>query len=209
MNPTSSDHAALIRSRVALHAIAETLIAGPQYAAHGDIRLTVRPDGFAGWVGDGAAVVGTDLVSPTGRYPIRGRLADLAATAGIEPRRLSDVYSGGPDIALDDPVEVDADSATRLLERLAAGDAALRALDPAQRPVLWPEHFDVGITIDRVNFGVSPGDGSIPVPYAYVGPWDVPAGPFWDQPFGAALRLDGPADPGPILDFFRRGSSML
>jgi len=47
MNPVSSDQQALSRTRVALHAIAEALIAGPQYAAHGDIRLAVRPDGFA------------------------------------------------------------------------------------------------------------------------------------------------------------------
>jgi hypothetical protein len=26
--------------------------------------------------------------------------------------------------------------------------------------VLWPEHFDVGITVDEVNYGVSPGDSS-------------------------------------------------
>ena len=40
-----------------------------------------------------------------------------------------------------------------------------------QTPVLWPEHFDVGITLDKVNYGVSPGDDDIPEPYAYVGPW--------------------------------------
>lgn len=26
-------------------------------------------------------------------------------------------------------------------------------------PILWPEHFDVGITLDQVNYGLSPGDG--------------------------------------------------
>jgi hypothetical protein len=37
-------------------------------------------------------------------------------------------------------------------------------------PVLWPEHFDIGITIDAVNYGASRGDDHIAEPYAYVGP---------------------------------------
>ena len=37
--------------------------------------------------------------------------------------------------------------------------------------MLWPEHFDLGITLDRVNYGSAPGDADIGVPYAYVGPW--------------------------------------
>jgi len=70
--------------------------------------------------------------------------------------------------------------------RRADGDRALQNLDPAQVPVLWPEHFDIGITVAEVNYGVSPGDASIGEPYAYVGPWHVPDGAFWNQPFGAA-----------------------
>src|SRR5689334_14348214 len=93
MNPTNAEAPdQLTRTRTALHAVAEVLVAGPQYAAHGDIRLTVLPDGFAGWVAGAAAVAGTDLVTPTGRTPIAGRLADLASAAGIDPRRLTDVY---------------------------------------------------------------------------------------------------------------------
>ncbi|HEY7812020.1 MAG TPA: hypothetical protein VIC62_02210 [Nakamurella sp.] len=91
MNAYPADQPTLARTRAALHAVAEALVAGPQYAAHGDIRLAVRTDGFAGWVAGGAAVVGTDLLTPDGRFPIRGRLADLASIAGIEPRRLSEV----------------------------------------------------------------------------------------------------------------------
>lgn len=210
MNTTSTEETdRLTRTRAALHAVAEVLVAGPQYAAHGDIRLTVRADGFAGWVDGGATVAGTDLVTPTGRVPIGGRLGDLAAAAGIEPRRLSDVYSGGPAIDLDDRVDVDPAAATRILGALAAGDGALRELDPTQRPILWPEHFDVGITVDRVNYGVSPGDGQIAVPYAYVGPWTVPVGEFWNQSFGAARELPVPADPTRVVEFFRAGRAEL
>jgi len=207
MSAPSSDP--LTHTRTALHAVAEVLVAGPQYAVHGDIRLAVRADGFAGWLDGGAAVVGTDLVTPAGRVPIAGRLGDLAAAAGIEPRRLTDVYTGGPAISLDDRVEVDPAAAARILGALTAGDGALRELDPTQRPILWPEHFDVGITVDRVNYGVSPGDGGIAVPYAYVGPWEVPAGEFWNQPFGAAREVPEPADPAGIVEFFRAGRADL
>ena len=148
---------------------------------------------------------GTELVTPTDRHPIRGRLADLAAHAGIEPRRLTDVYSGAPTIDLDDPVDLDPSAAAVLLGALAAGDTALRELDPAQPRVLWPVHFDVGITVDRINYGVSPGDALIGSPYAYVGPWEIPAGEFWNQPFGAALPVGDATDPATILDFFRTG----
>ena len=41
----------------------------------------------------------------------------------------------------------------------------------AGQPVLWPEHFDLAIDVDEVNYGVSPGDGYHGAPYAYVGPW--------------------------------------
>jgi len=207
MNTEALDQ--LTRTRAALHAVAEALVAGPQFAAHGDIRLTVRPDGFTGWVTGGAAVAGTDLVTPTGRVPIRGRLGDLATAAGIEPRRLTDVYSGGPTIGLDDRVDLDPAATARILGALTAGDRALAALDAGSERVLWPEHFDVGITVDKVNYGVSPGDTLIEMPYAYVGPWEVPTGSFWNQPFGAALELPDPADPAQIEDFFRTGQARL
>lgn len=41
------------------------------------------------------------------------------------------------------------------------GLAAFAAVVPEDEPTsaqLWPEHFDLGITAARVNYGVSPGD---------------------------------------------------
>jgi hypothetical protein len=54
--------------------------------------------------------------------------------------------------------------------------------------VLWPEHFDVGITAAAVNYGASPGDEHIAEPYLYAGPHLRPPGDpaFWNAPFGAA-----------------------
>ena len=102
----------LSTTRRALHAVAELLIAGPQYAAVGDIRLAARPGGFGGWVGPTPnAVSGTDLITPTGRFPLGGSVNELARRAGITPRALRDVYTGGPDFTLDEPTDVTATAA--------------------------------------------------------------------------------------------------
>ncbi len=195
----------LSATRRALHAVAELLIAGPQYRSDGDIRLAARPGGFGGWIGPTPAVSGTDLITPTGRFPLRGNINDLARRAGITPRALRDVYTDGPDFALDEPIEVTGSATDVLLRSFTDGDAALRLLDPKQVPTLWPEHFDIGITVAEVNYGVSPGDAAIGEPYAYVGPWQVPSGPFWNQSFGAARPLTQLAAPQVILAFFREG----
>jgi hypothetical protein len=78
-------------------------------------------------------------------------------------------------------------------------------MDPDQTPTLWPEHFDVGITMAEVNYGVSPGDATLGEPYAYVGPWRVPSGAFWNQPFGAARPLTSLSSPHATLDFLLAG----
>jgi hypothetical protein len=196
----------LSTTRRALHAVAELLIAGPQYEAIGDIRLAARPGGFGGWAGPTpTAVSGIELITATGRFPLGGSVNDLAGRAGITPRALRDVYTGGPDFSLDESIEVDAQAADVLLRAFADGDAALRLLDPGQVPTLWPEHFDIGITLEEVNYGVSPGDALIGEPYAYVGPWHVPSGAFWNQPFGAARPLRQLSTPQAIVEFFLDG----
>lgn len=99
-------------------------------------------------------------------------------------------------------------AAELLLRSFADGDAALRLLDPGEAPTLWPEHFDIGITVAEVNYGVSPGDAAIGEPYAYVGPWQVPDGSFWNQPFGAARPLSLLASPQAMVEFFREGQHL-
>ncbi len=194
----------LSRARRALHAAAELLIAGPQYAATGDIRLKATGDGFSGWVSP-VKVSGNELITTDGRFALRGRLTDVARSAGISPRSLRDVYAGGPDFTDDEPAEVGRSAAVVLLTSFVHGDAALRGFAPDEEPVLWPEHFDIGITVDEINYGVSPGDTGIEEPYAYVGPWRVPVGRFWNQPFGAARLLTELPTPERIVDFFFAG----
>ncbi|WP_436496351.1 hypothetical protein [Actinokineospora sp. HUAS TT18] len=196
------DDKLLIRTRRALHGAAELLLAGPQYAASADIRLRVTPGGFGTVAAPDVRVDGVDLVAGTRRVPLTGTYAEIAIAAGLRCRGLLDVYQGGIAVAESDPVEVDAEAARVLADAFAMGDRALRAFAPDVEPVLWPEHFDIGITVAEVNYGVSPGDDFLPEPYAYVGPWTPREGGFWNAPFGAARPLSG-------LDveaFFREGS---
>ena len=212
----------LVETREALRGVAELLVAGPQYRATGELRLAVRAGGFGTAVPwddvQLVAVDGTELVvfrtSETRRVPLAGTLGNLAAAAGLTPYGLRAVYADTTDATPDSPVTVDPDSAAELAAAWGAGDAALRAFGlavvgaEAPEPILWPEHFDVAVTVDAVNYGVSPGDAGIPEPYAYVGPPTPREGDFWNQPYGAARTVRSLAGEPGILDFFRTGHSL-
>ena len=45
------DEHAVVATRRSLHAVAERLLAGPQYREHGEIRLQVTPGGFGQFAG--------------------------------------------------------------------------------------------------------------------------------------------------------------
>jgi hypothetical protein len=198
----------LTRTRTALHGIAELLLAGPQYAESGTIRLRVAPGGIATVAAPDLRLDGAELVGPAGRHPLTGTYAEAAAALGVTPRPLGDVYSDRADVGVDDPLGVDSAHLAVLVDALAVGDAALRAFAPDQEPVLWPEHLDVAISRDEVNYGVSPGDAHLPAPYAYVGPWTPRTGEFWNESFGAARPLSALGGAGAVADFFRDGARL-
>jgi hypothetical protein len=204
------DEHVLVTTRRSLHAVAEQVLAGPQYRATGSIRLTVLPGGF-GQVEGPLRIQGAALVNGTGRVPLTGTIADLAAAVGVAPGA-PDNYGEHAEFAPDEELAVDA-AAAELLERwFENGDAALRELAPDVERVLWPEHFDVGIQLDEVNYGVSPGDACYPRPYAYVGPWTPREGEFWNAPFGALRYADELPDAAAVAAFLaegRRRSSRL
>ena len=201
----------LVATRRALHAVSELVLAGPQYARSGSIELRVLPDGFGTHLAPDLRVTEGGVLVDGRTEPVDGRTPRSLATAcGVEARGLEDVYADGSGVGVDDPLVADGDAVRRLLAAFVTGRAALVALAPAQEPVLWPEHFDVGITVGEVNYGVSPGDALIPVPYAYVGPWSPPAADdFWDQPFGAARDLDSFADAAAVQAFFEESRARL
>lgn len=200
MDPTRT------RTRTALHGVAELLLAGPQYAASGTIRLRVVPGGIATVAAPDLRLEDGKLVGAHGHHPLRGSYAEVAAAVGITPRTLDDVYQDGAGVAPEDPIQLDPDQLAVLVDALAVGDTALRGFAPSEVPVLWPEHLDVAISCDEVNFGLSPGDATLSEPYAYVGPWVRRSGPFWNQPFGAARPLAALGGVDAVVAFFREGA---
>jgi hypothetical protein len=199
---------AFVATRRQLRQVAESLIAGPQYRAAGTIRLAVRPDGFTG-VAISLAVHGTDLVFGAGSVPLAGPAAGIAAAAGVEMGAPDGVYQIVDPLSPDAELKLYPTAAEWLSRAHYAGGHALKQILPEQHPVLWPEHFDVAVTQDEVNYGVSAGDEAHPTPYAYIGPWRQRSGPFWNASFGALYPLDPACDvdalTSQIADFFERG----
>jgi hypothetical protein len=75
---------------------------------------------------------------------------------------------------------------------------------------LWPEHFDVAITINEVNYGGLGPDATIAAPYLYVGPPAVPAdSAFWNAPFGAARDWSRIRTVDEAVSFFVEGRAQL
>ncbi|MGH9011992.1 MAG: hypothetical protein ACRDYF_19420 [Acidimicrobiia bacterium] len=151
-------------------------------------------------------------------------LAEAAAFAGVslseDPGVGSDLPGlGDPDAAL----PIDPSAAAGLgdwygfsASVLEAFRAELKAAGRAcGRVQIWPEHFDMGCSIEGVNFGCSPGDGFLAEPYVYVGPWDTDGlrdGGFWNASFGAVLPykelLVASDQRDTALEFLRRGAGL-
>lgn len=199
-------------TRDQLRGVAESLIAGPQYRAAGTIRLAVRPGGFAG-TAIPLSVHGTDLVFPNGSVPLAGPAGAVAEAAGVDLGPPHGVYNAVDPLSADTVLNLDTAAADAMQRSHYAGGHALKHVLPQCHPVLWPEHFDVAATADEVNYGVSAGDAHHQMPYAYVGPWTLPTGTFWNAPFGALLGLDIAMDVDDltdgIVDFFQRGREEL
>jgi hypothetical protein len=200
------DVGVLATTRRALHGVAELIMAGPQYRRSGSIRLAITRDGF-GTTGEPVVqVAGTELITGGRVIPLNGTTCgELAAAADIDAGAPEGLYKDGSGLGPDDVLEVDAGAAGLIEESLAKGAEALRRFGPDIEPVLWPEHFDVSISLDEVNYGISAGDDEIEEPYAYVGPWRPRPGSFWNASFGAARRLQDLPRIDDLYDFFIEG----
>jgi len=79
------------------------------------------------------------------------------------------------------------------------------------QPVLWPEHLDLGVVLDAVNYGCSPGDGARPEPYLYVGPHEGPpsGSAFWNSDFGASVTAHRIRDEADAVAFFVQGRAQV
>jgi hypothetical protein len=191
-------------TRAGLHGIAELLLAGPQYRSNGTIRLQVLHGAIA-------TVAGPELRVDHANVWTEGKpvevddatYAELGSRMGVVAGAPEGLYHDGSGALPSERPELDPDAARALLDALYRGDQGLRRFAPDQTPVLWPEHFDIGVTIDEVNYGVSPGDGYLDEPYMYVGPHAPRTGAFWNAPFGAARPIAATVEE--VAEFFAEG----
>ncbi|MER7542975.1 hypothetical protein ABTW95_08220 [Spirillospora sp. NPDC127506] len=190
-------------ARRSLHGVAELVLAGPQYRHSGTIRLRVVPGGFGTVRDPDLRVTGTELVCGDRGIPLDGATCrELATAADTEAGAAQDLYKDGSGVGPDETLGVGAEAAHRVHEAFARGQEALSRFAPDVTPVLWPEHFDLGISLDEVNYGVSPGDSHLDEPYAYAGPWEPRQGAFWNASFGATRPLRLLPGATALFDFF-------
>jgi hypothetical protein len=186
-------------TREHLHRVAEHVVSPARYAVTGRIGLRPAPGGFATPpFGDDQRVVAVDggeLVVRVGRRERRTPLTTLRAAAdfvGVAPGAPAQVYEPATPLALDEPLDIDAEAVLALGRWYAFAERALQrfaaeiAEDNPSEAQLWPEHLDLAISAAGVNYGASPGDDAYPDPYLYVGPHEAPPNDeFWNAPFGA------------------------
>lgn len=213
-------------TRDALHRLAGHVLAPARKAVTGRIGLRATAGGFGTPpFGDGKQlrVEGASLVRQHGGGTEAIDITSLASAAAFAGVTLS----GDPGIGNDPPPLGDPDAPLGV--QAAAADAlgvwygfSAAVLDEFREELaasgrsctevqLWPEHFDLGCSIEGMNFGCSPGDAFSAEPYVYVGPWSVDGldGAFWNAPFGAALHfrqiLAAENQREAALSFLRRG----
>ena len=160
-------------TREAWRALACYVVGPWRHARDGHIWLRATGDGFATpALDDGSRLLvrGDQLVLEPDRTSAITTVRAAAEFAGLE---LSAHPPVGTDLPRFDPdrlLEIDPESASTTAEWWALGAEVLATMG---EPRLWPEHFDIAITVDGVNIGFSPGDGDHDEPYVYVGPHDV------------------------------------
>lgn len=219
------DPAVIVATREGLHQVAEHVLSAARKTATGDFTLRPLTGGFGTpALPDGRvlAVAGTDLVVSEASGERRHKLTTVRAAAeacGIEPGYPWSKHPPSTPLEPDRELAIDADAARVLADWFALGARALglltaelrRAGEEPTQAWIYPEHFDLGMSSGRVNYGASPGDDDIPMPYLYVGPH---AGPpdedaFWNAPFGAARTSQRLRTVQEGLGFLREGHRRL
>jgi hypothetical protein len=213
--------ARLAATRAGLHQLAEHILAAALHMETGEITLLPSLGGFRtppfGRERRFLAIDGTELVAGGAGGTRRTALTTLRAAAefaGITPGAPAEVYRPATPLDLDEPLTIDPAAARVLADWYQLGEQALRGFSaeiPGDQPtaaVLWPEHFDLGITAGAINYGVSPGDAHVADPYLYVGPHDgpPPGDPaFWNASFGAVRTIHQIGTAAGAAAFFRDG----
>lgn len=203
-------------TRDALHALAEHVLCVVRHEATGRIGLVPTPTGVAVQAGDRVvAVDGVELVDsarPAGhdRAPLT-TLAAAAAFVGVTPGA-PPLWTPDTPLTPDAALTVEPAAAAALTAWFTMVADALAVVAPGGEATLWPEHFDLAVTVDGATLGGSPGDAEHDEPYLYVLP---PEGfgrgddPFWNEPFGASRSRPAVAAVDDAVAFFAAGTSRI
>jgi hypothetical protein len=178
--------ATLVRTRNALHRLAEHVISPARRNANGKIGLRYTHGGF------GTPFFGQDVQVRVRGAELVVQEHGLERAAPISTLRAAVDHAGREllpdDVLLDEqPLAVDAAAASFVADWFGFAASVLEELraevgeraDPS-RVQLWPEHFDLAVELGdeasgaRAAYGLSPGDESHPEPYVYVAPWIAP-----------------------------------
>ena len=229
-----ADLDAFVTTRNSWHSLAEHVLTKARHSHTERIGLRPHAGGFATpHFGDDRRVfvdasgIHLEQFGDVASVPFT-TLSAAAAFIGIEAGAPVDVFAPSTPCDLDARLTVDDQSMHILGDWFAFGGEALRQLRAAHADdnpslvQLWPEHFDLAVDFGdvndrtRANYGASPGDGAIPKPYLYVGPWemtDKTDDPFWNQPWGTALAYDAlcaaPDPLGAAASFFAHAATRL
>jgi hypothetical protein len=209
-------------TRLAAHTVAEHVVCAVRYATVGRIGLTPVEDGYVtpefSRPEGGSRVVGlrggelVDVVDGIERRApattVRGAAEFLGVPPGAPP-----LWTPTTPLELDAPLAIAPEALAALAGWFMLGAQALSSLAPAAEQTLWPEHFDLAITLDGATYGVSPGDAEVAEPYAYVGPPEDPAPDgdrsFWNARFGAARSHEQIATAADLIAFYAEARRRL
>jgi len=207
----------LVETREALHTVAEHVVAAFRFRAVGRIGLQPVRGGIGTPLTDGrwVEVVGGDLVvrEETGevtREPVT-TLRSAGTLVGIPAGLPRGTYAAATPLDLDAGLEIDPAAAAALAAWFAmvadalGGFTAQHRDETATNPTLWPEHFDLALSLGGVNYGGSAGDADHPAPYLYVGPPTRRDGDFWNEPFGASRSGAAVTSVQDAVSFFNQG----
>jgi len=217
-------------TREALHRLACYVLSPARKAVTGRIGLRSTPGGFGTPVfgaDEQLRVEGASLVHRRGDTTERSGITSLTAAAAFAGVTLPDDPGVGADVPglgdPDAPLAVSAPAATALADWYAFSASVLETLRSelaasgleCSEVQLWPEHFDLGCSVEGANFGCSPGDAYSAEPYVYVGPWNTDGlrdDAFWNAPFGAVFGykelLSADDQREAALAFLRRGAGL-
>jgi hypothetical protein len=212
-----------LSTRAALHALAEHVLAPARYREDHHVGLRPTEHGIeTPPVGRKERVVGVRgdrlYVQENGRER-QTEITTLGAAGrfvGIEPGVPDGLWKPVTQYRPTAALAVEAEVVEQLAQWFLLVGTALAelneqtggGLEPVQ---LWPEHLDLATSGDQVNYGGSPGDDLIEMPYLYVGPWDHPVSdePFWNTSFGAALPIAEVTSVEAANQFFRTGRGLV